>query len=129
MSLFLTLALSVLTGLRDALSIGWEWLTAKPSRIVVAVLVGLCAFLCWRLSAIDGDRDGWRTRAEGYEAAAKAVAEANEKASAIGIVTAAEVRKDIDDANERAREAAARSDDPLRAGLDRLRAEKDRSRH
>lgn len=115
--------LGILTGIRDAVSNVFEWLVDRTVRLVIVLLIIANAFAFWRLSSVDGDRDDWRTKAEEYEAAAKAVAEANIRASEDALITAAETMKDIDDANERAREDARGSDDPLRAGLDRLRAE------
>ena len=40
----------------------WRWLTADPTRLAFAVLLLLCGVLCWRLAAVDGDRDKWRAQ-------------------------------------------------------------------
>lgn len=113
--------LTPLSALKRLLSALWRWVTADPVRIVIALLIVVCAFLCWRLSSVDGDRDKWRDKAGEYEAAAKAVAEANVRASKAGVAVAAETKGQVEDGNERAREAAGGSDDPLRVGLDELR--------
>lgn len=101
----------------------WAWLTAEPTRLAFAALIVVCGVLCWRLAAIDGERDKWRDRVAAYEAASKAVKDADVKADAAAIATATETAKGIDDGNERAKTAAAGSDDPLGAGMRSLRAE------
>jgi len=45
------------------LSAFWRWLASDPTRLVIALLIALSAFLAWRLSSVDGDRDKWRTLA------------------------------------------------------------------
>lgn len=45
------------------LSAFWRWLASDPARLVIALLIALSAFLAWRLSSVDGDRDKWRTLA------------------------------------------------------------------
>lgn len=102
----------------------WRWMTESPIRLAFALLIALCTFLAFRLSLVDGDRDKWRTRADEYEAASKAVAEASIAADAEARDAAAQTKGTIDAGNDRAKAAAGQSDDPLRAGLDRLRAEK-----
>lgn len=102
----------------------WRWLTESPVRLAFALLIALSAFLALRLSIVDGDRDKWRTRAEEYEAASRAVAEASIAADAEARDAAAQTKGTIDAGNDRAKAAAGQSDDPLRAGFDRLRAEK-----
>ncbi|WP_260581217.1 hypothetical protein [Sphingopyxis sp. PET50] len=121
MGAILYTVLGLLSGLRDALSAAGRYLTANPTRIAFALLTALCAFLSWRLSTVDASRDAWRTKAQGYEAAAKALVEANAAASAAGIAAAGQTKKDIDDGNERARAAAAGSDDPLGSAFGELR--------
>ena len=101
----------------------WRWLTAEPVRMAFAVLLLLCGLLAWRLASVDGDRDKWRDRARAYEAASKAVKDADVKADAVALDVAAGTKKDIDDGNERAKAAAANSPDPLRDGIGSLRAE------
>lgn len=101
----------------------WRYLAADWHRMAFAVLIVLCAFLGWRLHSVDGDRDDWRDKARGYEAAAKAIAEADKVADRIGLGAAAQTKGTIDAGNERARAAAAGSDDPLRSGFDSLRNE------
>lgn len=101
----------------------WRVLTAKPSLTAIGALIALCGFLSLRLAMIDGDRDKWRDRARAYEAASKAVKEADKRADAAGTVTAAETKGTIDAGNERAKAAADRSDDPLAAGFNSLRKE------
>ena len=104
----------------------WRWLTAEPVRMAFAVLLLLCGLLAWRLASVDGDRDKWRDRARAYEAASKAVKDADVKADAVALDVAAGTKKDIDDGNERAKAAAANSPDPLRDGIGSLRAENSR---
>lgn len=99
----------------------WRWLTADPIRMAFAALIALCGFLALRLSMVDGDRDDWRDKARAYEAASKAIEEADVKADAAGTITASETKKDIDDGNKRAEEAARNSDDGLAAAFDELR--------
>ena len=101
----------------------WRYLAADWHRMAFAVLIVLCAFLGWRLHSVDGSRDDWRDKARGYEAAAKALAEADKVADRIGLGVAAQTKGEVDAGNERARAAAAGSDDPLRGGFDSLRAE------
>lgn len=123
MGAILYIVLGLFTGLKDMLKGAGKLIAAKPSRIAIAVLLAVCAFLAWRLSSVDGDRDDWRAKVEQHEAAAKALAEANVKASEIGVTVAAETKGTIDASNEAARAAARDSDDPLRAAAERLRAE------
>jgi hypothetical protein len=101
----------------------WEWLSEKPARLAFALLIALCGFLCLRLSMVDGDRDKWRDRAKQYEAASKAVKDADVKADAVALGVAADKKGSIDAGNERAKAAAANSPDPLRDGIGSLRAE------
>jgi hypothetical protein len=82
--------------------------------LIGAAIVGLY------LWAYDNGRDDERAR---WEAAAAKIEAADAKADAAGTVAAAETKKDIDDANERAAAAASGSSDPLRDGLNSLRAE------
>ena len=104
----------------------WRWLTADWHRLAFALLIALCGFLCLRLSMVDGDRDRLRFVVEKYEAASKAVKDADVKADAVALDVAAGTKKDIDDGNERAKAAAANSPDPLRDGIGSLRAENSR---
>lgn len=104
----------------------WRYLAADWHRMAFAALIALSAFLCWRLSSVDGERDKWRDRAKAYEAASKAVKAADAKADAAGLETAAETKGAIDATNQRAADDAAQSDDPLDAIARRLRAEGDR---
>lgn len=101
----------------------WRYLAADWHRMAFTALIALSAFLAWRLAAIDGDRDAWRTKARAYEAASKAIKEADKRADDAAVKVAAETKGEIDAGNERARAVADGSDDPLRSGLDSLRAE------
>ena len=105
------------------LSALWRWLASDPTRLVIALLIALSAFLGWRLSAVDGDRDKWRTHVREMEVASKAVREADKSADLIATEAAKQAKGEIDASNERARAAARDSSDPLRDGLDSLRAE------
>lgn len=94
--------------------------TAKlVSWAIVAVLALLGLWLAYSWAYSNG-RDDERAR---WEAAAAKIEAADVKADAAGTVAAAETKKDIDDANERAAAAASGSSDPLRDGLNSLRAE------
>lgn len=101
----------------------WRWLTADPVRMAFAVLIALCGFLAWRLSTVDESRDDWRDKTKAYEAASLAVKDTDAAADAEAQDVAHDTKESIDAGNERARAAAGASDDPLRAGLDSLRAE------
>lgn len=114
---------SILKAILAPLASLWRWLTDKPVRMAFAVLIVLCGVLAWRLASVDGDRDKWRDRARAYEAASKVVKDADVKADAVALDVAAGTKKDIDDGNERAKQAAAGGDDPLASGLNSLRAE------
>ena len=105
------------------LSALWGWLTSDPARLVIALLIALSAFLAWRLSSIDGDRDKWRDLVRDMEAASKIVKEADKSADLIATEAARQAKGETDASNERARAAARDSSDPLRDGLDSLRAE------
>lgn len=115
--------LSLAKALLAPLASLWRYLAADWHRMAFAVLIALSAFLAWRLAAIDGDRDAWRTKARAYEAASKAIKEADKRADDAGAKVAAETKGEIDAGNERAKAAADGSADPLRSGLDSLRAE------
>lgn len=114
---------SILKAILAPLASLWRWLTDKPVRLAFAVLLLLCGVLCWRLASVDGDRDKWRDRARAYEAASKAVKDADVKADAVALDVAADKKGSIDAQNQSARDAARDSDDKLRAGLDRLRSQ------
>lgn len=115
----MTFLLSIL----GRLSAFWRWLASDPARLVIALLIALSAFLAWRLSSVDGDRDKWRTLAREMEAASKAVREADKSADLIATEAAKQAKGEIDASNERARAAARNSDDPLRDGLGSLRSQ------
>lgn len=84
--------------------------------IIALALVGaVYAAYCW---SWDRGRDHERAK---WEDAAKMLEDADAAADAEARDVAAETKKDIDDANERAKDAAASSDDPLAAGLGELR--------
>lgn len=117
-----------ISGLFRPLAALWRFLTADPARMAFVLLIALCGFLAWRLSSVDADRDEWRGKTKAMIAAAKAVSDADARADAAGTAKAADTKKGIDDANERAREAARGSDDPLRSGFDSLRKEGARGR-
>lgn len=101
----------------------WRWLTADPVRLAFAALLALCAFLGWRLSAVDGDRDDWRDKVKAYESASQIIEDADAAADAEAIDVAHDAQKDIDDGNKRAEDAARGSDDPLRDAFGSLRKE------
>lgn len=90
---------------------------ATVSWLATLALAALALFLAY-LWAYDNGRDDERAR---WEAAAAKIEAADAKADAAGTVTAAETKKDIDDGNKRAEEAARGSDDPLAAGIGELR--------
>lgn len=111
--LFLIKAASAIVGNRLAKAGAW---------VIIAVL-GLWLAYSW---AWDRGRDSERAR---WEAAAAKIEKADAVADTTAMTTAAETKGEIDATNERAADAAARSDDPLAAGLNGLRAEKDRGRN
>lgn len=88
---------------------------ASWAIVAMLALLGLWLAYLW---AYDNGRDDERAR---WEAAAAKIEAADAKADAAGTVTAAETKKDIDDGNKRAEEAARGSDDPLAAGIGELR--------
>ena len=93
----------------------------RVAKLASWAIVALLALLClWGAYswAYDNGRDDERAR---WEAAAAKIEAADAKADAAGTVTAAETKKDIDDGNKRAEEAARGSDDPLAAGIGELR--------
>lgn len=105
------------------LSAFWRWMASDPTRLVIALLIALSAFLAWRLSSIDGDRDKWRDLVREMEAASRIVKEADKSADLIATEAAKQAKGEIDASNERARAAARNSSDPLHDGLDSLRSE------
>lgn len=77
--------------------------------------LALAAFLAW---------DWWDDRAAvaAHEAELAEEVRATEAAAAINAAAAAqESKQEVEQRNVEAREAASRSDDPLKSGLDRLR--------
>lgn len=101
----------------------WRWLWANPWRWSLIVV----AALCWRLWAIDADRDSWRAKHGALVAEGERIDRQNKTAGAAGVAAASIRKGEINAGNERARTAAAGSDDPLAAGFDSLRAEGDRA--
>lgn len=85
---------------------------------VVALFLAaiLYAGYCW---SWDRGRDDERAK---WEAAAEILEDVDAIADAEALDVASETKKDIDDANERAAAAASGSSDPLRDGLNSLRA-------
>lgn len=84
---------------------------------VLLVLLALWLAYSW---AWDKGRDHERAK---WEAAAEILKDADAIADAEALDVAAETKGTIDAQNDDARAAAADSDDKLRAGLDRLRAQ------
>lgn len=106
-------ALSIGKGLFSPLASLWRWLTDDWHRMAFALLIALCAFLTLRLHSVDGSRDDWRDKAQSYEAAAKALAEADRVADRIGLDAAVKTKGEVDARIERAKQAGADSPDPL----------------
>lgn len=106
----------------------WRWLTADPTRMAFAVVIGLCAFLAWRLSSVDGDRDEWRDKAKNEAAAheitlqsVKTLRDALDAKNAESLARAAALEK----ARQQAAQAQADADRQFRATqarIDALRA-------
>lgn len=119
----LGIALTFAKGLFTPLASLWRYLAADWHRMAFALLIALCAFLCWRLASVDGDRDAWRDKARAYEVASKAIKAADKKADDAAVKAAAQTKGEIDAGNERAKAAATSSADPLADGLRSLRAE------
>ena len=92
-----------------------EWI-ARSAFLALAALALWLAY-CWAYNRGAADE-----RAK-WEAAAEHLEDADAAADAEAIDVAHDAQKDIDDANERAKQAAAGSGDPLAAGLDSLRKE------
>ncbi|HMO74104.1 MAG TPA: hypothetical protein PKD48_02040 [Sphingopyxis sp.] len=86
---------------------------------IVVALCALALYLAYSW-AWDRGRDAERDR---WEAAVAKIEAAAAKADAKALTTAAQTKGQVDATNQRAADDAARSDDPLRAGLERLRAE------
>jgi uncharacterized membrane protein len=93
---------------------------AKLASWAIVALLALLALWLAYLWAYDNGRDDERAR---WEAAAAKIEAADTKADAAATVKAAETKQEIDNANERAAAAASGSSDPLRDGLNSLRAE------
>lgn len=117
--MILKLGMAALARLRPL----WRYLGADLTRTAFAVLIALCGFLALRLAMIDGDRDRWRDRAQAYEAASRALKDANRAAAAEARDVAEGMKGEIDAGNQRAADAARDSDDPLKSGLDSLRSQ------
>lgn len=92
---------------------------AWAARGVVFGLTLLALYLAYSW-AWDRGRDHERAR---WEAAAAKIEAADAKADAAGTIAAAQTKGTIDAGNERAKAAAAGSDDPLAAGFNSLRKE------
>lgn len=90
---------------------------AAVSWLATFALAALALYLAYSW-AWDRGRDHERAR---WEAVAAKIEAADTKADATGTAKAGEVKKGIDDANQRAADAARNSDDPLRDGLNSLR--------
>lgn len=89
------------------------------SWAIVALLALLCLWAAYSF-AYDNGRDDERAK---WEAAAETLEDADAIADAESLDVAHETKGTIDASNERAKQAAAGSDDPLAAGLDSLRKE------
>ena len=98
-------------------------ITARLASFITwagSVLLVILA-LFWAYSwAYGNGRDDERAK---WEAAAELLEDADAAADAEAQDVAHDTKESIDAGNERARAAAGASDDPLRAGLDSLRAE------
>lgn len=85
--------------------------------VLLLAVVALYAAYSW---AWDKGRDHERTK---WEAAAEILRDADAAADAEALDVATETKGTIDASNERAKQAAAGSDDPLASGFDSLRKE------
>lgn len=92
---------------------------AKRIPREVWYLLGVALFLWW-FSGIQYDR-GYDKRTAEYETARLEVIEKARKADAVGVSKAQAGKAATEAGNERAREAARDSEDPLRDGLGALR--------
>lgn len=104
------LMMNTSAGPRTAKALSWG---------IVGLLCALAVYAAYSW-AWDRGRDAERDR---WEAASAELEKADANADAAGTAKAGDVKKGIDDANERARDAARGSDDPLRSGFDSLRKE------
>lgn len=93
---------------------------AKLASWAIVALLALAGLWAAYSFAYDNGRDDERAR---WEAAAAKIEAADVKADAAGTVKAAETKQEIGNANERAKQAAAGSDDPLADALRSLRGE------
>lgn len=90
--------------------------------IVRGAVLALVVLALWLAYSWAWDRGRDHERAK-WEAAAEILEDADAIADAEAVDVAHETKKDVDDANERAAAAASGSSDPLRDGLNSLRAE------
>lgn len=90
---------------------------AARGLVILAIIGALYAAYSW---AYDNGKDTERAK---WEAAAEMLEDADAAADVEAIDVATATKKDINDANERAAAAASGSSDPLRDGLNSLRAE------
>lgn len=91
---------------------------AKRIPREVYYLLGVGLFLWW-FAGMQFDR-GYGKRSDEYEAARLEAVQRAREADAEGISTAETVRNGVDAGNDRARDAARDSEDPLRDGLNTL---------
>ena len=113
------LLLGLFSGARKLLLKAWEWFTDDPWRLFI-IAAAVFAFLWWRADARAGRAEA---KIAAMMEASKAVVEADKSADLIATEAAKQAKGEIDASNERARAAARNSSDPLRDGLDSLRAE------
>ena len=93
------------------------WLLALPrwAKGLGLIALGIAAFLIW-------DWFDDRAAVRKHDAAiVEAIATASASASASASETVAETKAGVEQGNQRARDAAAKSSDPLRDGLGALR--------
>ena len=103
----------------DLLTRAAGYLSGFTFKFWLAVCAALLA--CLPVAYCKGHGDGENAASAEYEAAArKAVERAREADTAAG-ETVTETRNEVENGNERARNAANGSDDPLRDGLGSLR--------
>lgn len=100
-----------------ALTVAGKWLKMVPREVWYALAA---AALLWWIDHRAYDR-GYQARTAEYEAEARKAVERARVADQAAGDTVDETRTEVEQGNEDARNAARDSDDPLRAGLDRLR--------
>ena len=111
--------LSILSGTRKLFLNGWEWIEKDPWRLFVIVAAVLA--LLWLRADARADRLALEIKA--LRDASEMIREADKAADRKAAEVAAQTKSEVEDGNQRARDAARGSDDPIKSGFDSLRSE------